>query len=140
VSEADVITRMLHAIDRLDWTVVRESFAPVVATDYTSLWGGEPADVRAELLIAQWQDFTATLAATHHQTGPIVVSDGRAETHVTAVHWLPNGDARTVHGHYIAQLANGKIAALTLQTFRASGHEGLPTVEARQPWDGARRD
>ncbi|HEY3089675.1 MAG TPA: nuclear transport factor 2 family protein [Jatrophihabitantaceae bacterium] len=140
MSEADVITRMLHAIDRLDWTVVRESFAPVVATDYTSLWGGEPADVRAELLIAQWQEFTANLAATHHQTGPIVVSDGRAETHVTAVHWLPNGDAWTVHGHYIAQLANGKIAALTLQTFRASGHEGLPTVEARRPWDGAHRD
>lgn len=133
MSNPDVITRMLHAIDRLDWPAVRESFADVVATDYTSLWGGEPADVPAEQLLAQWQEFTATLAATHHQTGPIVVSDGRAETHVTAVHWLPNGDAWTVHGHYIAHLAGGKIAALTLQTFRAYGHEGLPTVEARRP-------
>jgi hypothetical protein len=133
VSEADVITRMLHAIDRLDWGVVRESFADVVATDYTSLWGGEPAEVRAEQLIAQWQEFTATLAATHHQTGPVVVSDSCAETHVTAFHWLPGGDAWIVHGHYIARLVNGKIATLTLQTFRASGHEGLPTVAARRP-------
>jgi hypothetical protein len=133
VNDAEVITRMLHAIDRLDWAVVRESFADVVATDYTSLWGGEPAEVPAEQLIAQWQEFLATLAATHHQTGPIVMSDGRAETHVTAVHWLPNGDAWTVYGHYIAQLVNGKIAALTLQTFRADGHEGLPAVAARRP-------
>jgi hypothetical protein len=133
VSHPDVITRMLHAIDRLDWTVVRESFADVVATDYTSLWGGEPGEVPAEQLLAQWQEFTATLAATHHQTGAIVVSDGRAETHVTAVHWLADGDAWTVYGHYVAQLANGKIAALTLQTFRAYGHEGLPTVEPRRP-------
>lgn len=133
MNEADVITRMLHAIDRLDWTVVRESFADVVATDYTSLWGGEPAEVPAEQLIAQWQEFTATLAATHHQTGPVVVSAGRAETHVTAFHWLPDGDAWIVHGHYIAQLANGKIAGLTLQTLRAYGHEGLPTIEARRP-------
>jgi SnoaL-like domain len=133
VSDSDVISRMLHAIDRLDWTVVRESFADVVATDYTSLWGGEPAEVPAEQLLSQWQEFTATLAATHHQTGPIVVSDGRAETHVTAVHWLPNGDAWTVYGHYVAQLVNGKIAALTLSTFRAVGADGLPTVEAHRP-------
>ena len=133
MNESEVITRMLHAIDRLDWQVVRESFADVVATDYTSLWGGEPAEVRAEQLMAQWQEFTATFAATHHQTGPIVVSNGQAETHVTAFHWLPNGDAWIVLGHYIARLANGQIAALTLQTFRASGHEGLPTVEPRRP-------
>lgn len=133
MNDADVITRMLHAIDRLDWTVVRESFADVVATDYTSLWGGEAAEVPAEQLITQWQEFVATLAATHHQTGPVVVSDGRAETHVTAYHWLPNGDTWIVHGHYVAQLANGKITALTLQTLRADGHEGLPTIRARRP-------
>ncbi len=133
MNEADVITRMLHAIDRLDWTVVRESFADEVATDYTSLWGGEPAEVPAGQLIAQWQEFTATLSATHHQTGPIVVADGRAETHVTAFHWLPDGDAWVVHGHYIARIVDGKIAGLTLQTMRARGHEGLPTVEARHP-------
>lgn len=133
MTDTDVITRMLHAIDRLDWTVVRESFADRVATDYTSLWGGEAADMPVDQLIAQWQEFTATLAATHHQTGPVLVSGGRAETHVTAYHWLPNGDAWTVHGHYIAQLADGKITALTLQTFHADGHEPLPTVPARRP-------
>jgi hypothetical protein len=38
----------------------------------------------------------------------------------------------TVHGHYIARLADGKIAELTLQTFYASGPDGLPTVAARR--------
>ena len=41
MSDTDVITRMLHAIDRLDWPAVRDCFADVITTDYTSLWGGE---------------------------------------------------------------------------------------------------
>jgi hypothetical protein len=133
MSDADVITRLLHAIDRLDWAVVRETFADKIATDYTSLWGGEPEQIAAEELIARWQDFTATLAATQHQTGPIVMSDGRAETHVTAHHWLPDGDRWTVYGHYIARIVDGRIAELTLETFYAGGHEGLPSISARRP-------
>ena len=129
----EVLTRMLHAIDRLDWTVARAAFADVVATDYTSLWGGEPERLHADELISRWQDFTATLAATQHQTGPIVASDGHAETHVTAYHWLPNGDVWTVHGHYIAGIADGTIAELTLQTFYAGGHDALPAIPARRP-------
>jgi SnoaL-like domain len=132
VSDADVITRMLHAIDRLDWAAVRNSFTEEVAIDYTSLWGGEPETLRADELISRWSDFVSGLAATQHHIGPLVVSDGCAETHVVAYHWLPDGDVWTVHGHYIARLADGKIAELTLQTFYASGPDGLPTVAARR--------
>ena len=53
MSEADVITRMLHAIDRLDWVTVRNSFADEVATDYTSLWGGEPERLPVDELVAR---------------------------------------------------------------------------------------
>jgi len=134
VSEADVITRMLHAIDRLDWAVARDSFADVVATDYTSLWGGEPGDQRADDLIKQWQDFTATLSATQHVTGPTLYADGRAETHVIAYHWLlDGGDLWVVHGHYVARIVDGRIAALTLQTISSYGHEGLPSIGPRRP-------
>lgn len=133
MTDAGVITRMLHAVDRLDWTVVRASFADVVATDYTSLWGGETDKLRAEELISRWQDFTDTLSATQHVTGPIVVADGRAEAHVVAYHWLPDGDLWTVHGHYLASIADGRIAELTLQTFYAGGHDGLPALAGRRP-------
>lgn len=133
MTEADVITRMLHAVDRRDWATVRASFADVIATDYTSLWGGEPERLPAEEVIAQWTEFMSGLTATQHQTGPVVVSDGRAETHVIAYHWLPDGDLWTVHGHYVARIEDGRIAELVLQTFYAGGHDGLPALTARRP-------
>jgi ketosteroid isomerase-like protein len=133
MGDADALTRLLHAIDRLDWAAARACFADEVATDYTSLWGGEPETIPADDLISRWQEFTATLAATQHVTGPIVIRDGHAETHVVAYHWLADGDVWTVHGHYIARIAGGRIAELNLQTFYAGGHDGLPNLTARRP-------
>src|SRR5262245_17405849 len=63
----DVLTRMLHAIDELDWDTMRDCFTAKVDTDYTSLWGGEPATVFVGDLIADWQGFAHGLAATQHQ-------------------------------------------------------------------------
>jgi hypothetical protein len=37
-----------------------------------------------------------------------------------------------VHGHYIATIADGKISALTLQTFHASGDSDLPNIPAQR--------
>lgn len=133
MSNADVLTRLLHAIDRLDWATARACFADNLATDYTSLWGGEPERIAADELISRWQGFTATLAATQHVTGPIAVSDGYAETHVIAHHWLPDGDLWMVHGHYVARIVGDRIAELNLQTFYAGGHDGLPRINARRP-------
>ena len=135
MTDSDVVTRMLQAIDALDWTTVRASFADMVATDYTSLWGGEPEMVVADDLIVRWIEFASGFAATQHQTGPIVSSDGRAETHVVAHHWLPEsqgGDSWTVHGHYVVRVSEGKIAAPTLQTLRATGHAGLPDIAGQR--------
>jgi hypothetical protein len=132
VSNPDVITRMLHAIDRLDWDAVRDSFTEEVAIDYTSLWGGDPEKLPADELISRWSEFASGLAATQHHIGPLVISDDHVETHVVAYHWLPHGGAWTVHGNYIARLKDGKIAELTLQTYYASGSEDLPTVAAQR--------
>jgi hypothetical protein len=120
-----VLTRMLHAIDRLDWDTVRDSFAAEVRTDYTSLWGGEPATVPVDELIAGWQGLAHGLDATHHQTGPLVETDGLTHTHVTAHHWL-DGEAWTVYGHYVAEIAGDRIAALTLQLHQQQGDLELP--------------
>lgn len=134
MTDADVLTRMLHAIDRLDWTTVRDSFTDRVHTDYTSLWGGEPGMTAIDDLIGQWREFMKGFGATQHLTGPLSVSGDRIETHVTAHHWRPEtGNAWVVHGHYIARIADGKISELTLQTFHASGDPALPTIPAQRP-------
>jgi hypothetical protein len=120
---------MLHAIDRRDWATIRDSFADPVYTDYTSLWGGEAGNQAVDELIAGWQEFVSGFGATQHQTGPLLVSGDRVETHVTAHHWRRGAEhAWVVYGHYAARLEGGRIAELTLQTFHASGDKELPAI------------
>lgn len=129
MTPADVLTRMLHAIDELDWDTMRDCFAAKVDTDYTSLWGGEPATVSKGDLIADWQGFAHGLAATQHQTGPVrVADDGLAHTHVTAHHWLPGGESWTVYGHYVFKLEGDRITSLTLRLHQQEGNRDLPAI------------
>lgn len=131
MTDATVITRLLHAIDAQDWAGVRAAFADEVDTDYTSLWGGAPERVSADALIAQWTEFVAQFGGTQHLTGPFVVDGDRVETHVVAHHWqraADGGRAWVVYGHYVATVVDGKIAALTLQTYRAEGNPALPDI------------
>lgn len=133
MNDADVITRMLHAIDRLDWATIRDCFTDPVRTDYTSLWGGQAETQPVDDLIAQWTEFVSGFGATQHLTGPLLVTGDRAETHVTAHHWRPDtGQAWVVHGHYTAWLADGRIAGLTLHVFHASGDPDLPSIPAQR--------
>ena len=135
---SDVLTRMLHAIDRLDWAAVRDCFTDPVHTDYTSLWGGEPEIMPIDDLIAGWTEFVNGFGATQHLTGPVLASGDEIQAHVTAHHWRPNtGQAWVVHGHYAARLAGGKIAGLTLHTFHASGDATLPDIPAQREATGA---
>lgn len=128
MTPGDVLTRMLHAIDALDYDVLRDSFAPQVRTDYTSLWGGEAATVAVDDLIGQWQELMSGLAATHHQTGPIREDeeDGRGHTHVSASHWLEDGAVWVVHGHYVFRTENEKITELTLLVHQQEGDRSVP--------------
>lgn len=126
-----VLTRMLHAIDAHDWETLRASFTDEVRTDYTSLFGGEPETITADELVARWRPLMLGYTATQHQTGPVIDTGDRLDTHVTAHHWLdgaPGGDTWVVYGHYVARLAGGRIAELTLRTFRQTGNLDLPAL------------
>jgi hypothetical protein len=136
---ADTFTRMLHAVDALDWQAAESCFADSVRTDYTSLWGGEPSTTTPAALMADWQSFAPGFDATQHVTGPIVLTDDagpgvRAETHIRAYHVVrgaDGGDVWAVHGHYTFRLVDGLIAELTLHILYQEGNLDLPAV-ARQ--------
>lgn len=133
MTDADVITRMLHAVDALDWAMIRDCFTDPVHIDYTSLWGGAAQTQAVDDLIAQWAETLSGFGATQHLAGPLLVSGERAETHVTAHHWRPDtGAAWVVHGNYIARLADGRIAELTLDVFHAGGDPDLPSIPAQR--------
>jgi SnoaL-like domain len=135
VSETDVLTRLLHAVDRLDWVEVRHCLAGDVRVDYTELSGGEPETLAADDLVERWRGLLPGFDATQHMTGPVLVSqDGgpgvRADTHVRGYHRL-GPETWAVHGHYVARFVDGKVAELTLQVFYQEGQLGLPE-EARK--------
>jgi SnoaL-like domain len=136
MTDADVLPRMLHAIDVLDWPTVRDAFADEVRVDYTSLSGGQPETLPADDLIGRWQDLLPGFDATQHLIGPVVLTDNggpgvRADTHVRGYHHIQgSGGEETwgVYGHYTAELVNGKITELALQVFYQEGNLELPAI------------
>jgi hypothetical protein len=136
MNDQEVLTRLLHAIDALDWTTIRDAFADEVRVDYTSLWGGEPETLTADDLIARWKGLLPGFDATQHLTGPILLTPEddaavRVDTHVRGYHYMrdPSGNELwAVHGHYVARIEAGRITALTLQVFYQEGNPDLPAV------------
>jgi hypothetical protein len=146
---SDAVASMLHAIDRLDWPAVRQSFADRVTVDYHTLNGTPAADVNADDLIAGWRAVLPGFDATQHLVGPVVASpDGdvtRAETHVRGYHYIAGaegGHLWLVAGHYSARLidSNGRwqITALTLTVFYQEGNLALPGIATGRAASSAR--
>jgi hypothetical protein len=136
---AAVLTRLLHAIDDLDWDGVRACLADEVRTDYSELFGGEPETLPADELVARWKGLVPGFDATQHMTGPCLVGerDGGllAQTHVRAYHRLGD-DVWGVHGHYVVPLertaAGWRIGGITLRMFYQEGDTGLPAKAAER--------
>jgi hypothetical protein len=108
----EVFTAMLHGVDTLDWTAVRACFADRIDVDYTSLWGGEPATVDVDDIIADWTELATGFDATQHLTGPFVVTSASEQTVACTTtvrayhHVVEDGGASTwmVSGRYDIRL------------------------------------
>jgi hypothetical protein len=127
----DVLVDLVHAVDTLDWKGVREAFADRLALDYTSLFGGEPADLAADELVERWQGLLPGFTATQHLLGPVRTAGDELQAHVRAYHRIedaPGGPLWIVAGHYRAGLAGGRIAALTLDAYYQDGNLDLPAA------------
>ena len=147
MTDADVLTRMLHAVDALDWDTVRGAMASELLVDYTSLSGGEPETLPVDDLVARWQGLLPGFDATQHLTGPLLVRQDAgpgvlADTHVIGYHHIADpgeGGTWAVHGHYTARLENGVITELTLTVFYQDGRLDLPEVATRRVTAGEGR-
>lgn len=62
----DAITAISAGADRHDWDRVRGAMADEITTDYTGLWGGEPATQPADELISGWKGFLPGFEITQH--------------------------------------------------------------------------
>jgi hypothetical protein len=73
----EVCTRMAWHADQREWDALAAIFADKVRLDYTSLNGGEPADLTPEQIVDAWKQAFAPLESTQHLvTNHLVDIDG----------------------------------------------------------------
>lgn len=145
----DTIAAMLLAIDRCDWASVRAAFADEVLVDYTSLAGGTPSRVRADVLMTNWQALVPGFDATQHLVGPVVVQRREPEvvahTAVRGYHHIKGATPPSwlVAGSYSFALsrqgARWRISAIRLQVAYQEGDLGLPALAQQRVRDGKGR-
>ncbi|WP_432000154.1 nuclear transport factor 2 family protein [Streptomyces sioyaensis] len=133
----DVCTRMCWHTDKHEWEQLRSAvFAEKVQVDYTSLNGGEPAEMAADELIGAWRTHLSGLTSTQHLlTNHLVRVEGDtavATADFQATHLLPNalgGPLWTLGGHYrfaLRRTASGwRIDGLTMTTDWAEGNRQI---------------
>ena len=147
---SDTVTRMLFAIDKLDWSGVRGCLAAEVETDYTSLFGGTPERLQAEVLVQRWKSLVPGFDATQHLTGPILVTSRKdrtavAETHVRGYHYLETQSPSVwmVAGHYVMRMeqssAGWRVASIRLDTYRPEGNRNAPAIATQRVKEGFTR-
>ncbi|MGP0051871.1 MAG: nuclear transport factor 2 family protein, partial [Solirubrobacteraceae bacterium] len=110
-SEAqDALTRVFVCADRRDWDGLRAVLGQRVVLDYTSLSGGDPAELSGDELLAAWRGALGGYEVTQHLLGSFLIetislSQARLGFYAIATHVLHagHGDSTwTVAGHYDA--------------------------------------
>ncbi|MBB6431208.1 nuclear transport factor 2 family protein [Algisphaera agarilytica] len=80
----EAVNRLGFSMDTGNWAGVRGCLADTLYTDYTSLVGGDPADVAADDLVAAWKQAIVPLDAIQHVVGSHIVTLGSDEAVCTA--------------------------------------------------------
>jgi hypothetical protein len=142
------IATMLNAIDALDWSTVRAAFAPRVAVDYTSLFGGSAETLATETLLERWRGLLSGFEATQHLMGPVIVTESgggvaTAEAQVRGYHYVSGAEGGAVWmaaGRYrfAMELRDGewKICGITFHLAYQEGNLGLPGIAQARVAEG----
>lgn len=92
------------AVDRAAYDLAEAAFASSVTVDYTSLWGGEPAQMTPKDLMAAWRGIVPGFDATWHELGPVNVEiSGKTATATASVdgrHWIGDEIWRPIGQYY----------------------------------------
>ena len=99
------VTAIFVSADTHDWAGLRSRLADRVRLDWTSLSGGEPADLTGDELTEAWRTLLSAFEATHHQLGNFLVDhidaeQARLRFYGTATHVLatPGQEGRWLLG------------------------------------------
>jgi hypothetical protein len=135
----ETISRFFIAVDSRNWDEVKKLFADTVLLDYTSMAGGEPANLLSEQIIESWKGLLPGFDSTHHQLGNFIIKAdlevAKAFCYVTATHYLKNDSGNnvwTVVGSYDLELvstcSNWLITKMKFNLKYIDGNSALPAM------------
>lgn len=141
VAIVEVCTRMAWHTDQREWDRLAEVFAERVRLDYTSLHGGEPADLTLAQIVEAWSSLLSGFDATQHLiANHLVTVEGDTAVCTAsfqATHRLTNpfgSPLWTLGGTYRVDLIrtdNGwRIGGLVMTVAWADGNKDLLTLAA----------
>jgi hypothetical protein len=132
---AGVITKLFAGADERNWQKVESTMDEVVLLDYTSMTGGEPAQLTPAQITTAWAAFLPGFDSTHHQ---LYAMEIEVNNRIANAHYLGKADhfiekeVWTVEGIYDAELQkkNGdwKITKLKFNFISQSGDTSLPAL------------
>jgi fermentation-respiration switch protein FrsA (DUF1100 family) len=129
------------AVDLARYELAEAAFAPSIVIDYTSLWGGEPATMTPQALMAAWRGIVPGFTATWHEIRNVSASvhgeRATARADVDGRHWIGEQLWRPI-GHYHwdleKQAGQWKVTRMVFTMTEEIGSRGL----AQQAMDRAR--
>ena len=133
------VNKLFIAVDNRDWESVKKLFDDTVLLDYTSMAGGEPANLTAVQIIDSWKGLLPGFDKTHHQVGNYIIEPGSQKAKVfcygTATHYLANESKNniwTVVGSYDFELKhvnnNWRISKMKFNLKYIDGNNDLPRM------------
>jgi hypothetical protein len=135
----EVVNKLFISVDNRDWESVKKIFDDTVLLDYTSMAGGEPANLTAVQIIDSWKGMLPGFDKTHHQLGNYIVESDSKKAKVfcygIAMHYLANESKNniwTVVGSYDFELKHAnniwRISKMKFNLKFIDGNNDLPCM------------
>jgi hypothetical protein len=135
----ETVNKLFISVDNRDWKNVKAIFNDTVLLDYTSMAGGQPAQLASDQIIDSWKSVMPGFDNTHHQVGNYIIETDSLVAKVfcygTATHYLANESKKnlwTVVGSYDLELQTvGESWRITKMKFNLKyidGNSELPKL------------
>ncbi len=134
-----VVIDLFAGADERNWQKVENTFAAEVLLDYTSMNGGQPAELTPKQIVDAWAGFLPGFDKTHHQLSGLEITENgttaTAHYFARAAH-LIGQEEWIVEGNYETVLENTsgswKISKHKLMLAGQFGNTGLPAKAAER--------
>lgn len=128
----ETVNKLFIGADEKNWKMVSSVFNDKVWLDYTSMTGGEPAELTSGQIIDSWKASLPGFDKIHHQLGNYIVTIEadviKVFCYVTATHYLKNDSGNNVWvavGTYNLELKTvGLVQKITKMKFNLKFMDG----------------